>query len=264
MDWQREKLLVLAKTYPMPSKKYREITCVAALTEMGELRRVFPVPFRFLQGEQQFKKWEWMNCSLLKSRDDHRPESHKVDATSIERTGEIIGTENQWAQRKRWLEPHLLPSFLALENRRQQSGETLGVLRPTRLLSLEITPTKTPDWTDDEREKLTQLVLFEDDAHQRAPLRKVPFRFHYRYECEGAEGVEENKHQILDWEAQALYWKCVRSYGDDWESKFRQKLEDEFRDKELLLLMGTVHRFPNQWLIIGLYYPPPTFQPSLF
>jgi hypothetical protein len=33
-------------------------------------------------------------------------------------------------------------------------------------------------------------------------------------------------------------------------------LEEDFSKKDLLFLMGTVHRFPAQWLIVGLFYPP--------
>ncbi|MDB6134917.1 MAG: hypothetical protein JWM59_3160 [Verrucomicrobiales bacterium] len=50
-----EECVILAKTYPQPSVKYRETTCVAAITDQRQFRRLFPVPFRFLSGDQQFK-----------------------------------------------------------------------------------------------------------------------------------------------------------------------------------------------------------------
>lgn len=90
----RENLLILTKTYPHPSKKYREITCVAAITERGELRRLFPIPFRFLEGKHQFQKWEWINAHISKARNDHRPESHRIIVDDIRRNG-TIGTEHQ-------------------------------------------------------------------------------------------------------------------------------------------------------------------------
>jgi hypothetical protein len=61
---------------------------------------------------------------------------------------------------------------------------------------------------------------------------------------------------ITDWEAGALYRNCVRNHGTLWEKYFRMKLEDEFAQKDLMLLMGTVHRFPDHWLVTGLIYPP--------
>jgi hypothetical protein len=35
-----------------------------------------------------------------------------------------------------------------------------------------------------------------------------------------------------------------------------KKLETDFARKDLLFLMGTIHRFPDQWLIVGIVYPP--------
>ncbi|CAM1377944.1 hypothetical protein [Fretibacterium fastidiosum] len=41
----REKILILVKACPEPSKGYIETTCVAGITEVGEMRRLLPVPF---------------------------------------------------------------------------------------------------------------------------------------------------------------------------------------------------------------------------
>lgn len=256
-DYQREDLLILTKTYPEPSAKYRETTCVAALTRNGAMKRIFPVRFRYFSGEQQFKKWEWINVSTKKSNDDHRPESFKIDFDSvIERTGEKVDTKNDWAQRMPWLSPHIVSDFAALEERRQASGETLGIIRPHRVLDLTITAVKEIEWTEKEKSKLQSEGLFDTDEYKRPLLRKLPFIFHYRYECETPNGIQSLRHMITDWEVGALFWNCYRSYGDNWESPFRQKMEEELPSKDLMFLMGTVHRFPGQWLIVGLFYPP--------
>lgn len=44
-----EELLILTKTYPLPSAKYRETACVAALTRAGEMRRLYPRAFSFFR-----------------------------------------------------------------------------------------------------------------------------------------------------------------------------------------------------------------------
>lgn len=252
-----EELLILTKTYPNPSSNHRETTCVAAFDQAGQLRRLYPVPFRLLDGEHQFKKWEWIRGQLASPRADHRPESRRIDIDTVQKTGREVGTENAWAERRRWIEPHVVAGMTALELRRQETGQTLGFIRPTRILSLEITPVKDPDWTDEDKKKLLQEGLFDSEAiRARAPLRKLPFDFHYIYECATAGGPEQFRHKITDWEAGALFWNCRQGYGDDWEGPFRQKLETEFSAKDLLFLMGTVHRFPDQWLIVGLVYPP--------
>lgn len=263
--FQREELLILTKTYPQPSRTYRETTCVAAINRQGEMRRVFPIPFRFLEGNSQFRKWEWISANVIQTPKDQRPESRKLDVDTITKNNVVIGTQNGWVERRQWIEPHLLPSFAHLEARRQQSGQTLGILRPTRLIELEVRQVKDPEWTEDEKLRMMQEELFDAEPQTARPLlRKLPFDFHYRYECQTANGVEINRHKITDWEAGALYWNCVRSHGSEWEEPFRQKLETEFAAKDLMFLMGTMHRFPKQWLIVGLIYPPkPTSQAQM-
>jgi hypothetical protein len=61
---------------------------------------------------------------------------------------------------------------------------------------------------------------------------------------------------LADWEVGALYWTCRRRYGSSWEEPFRAKLGEELPAADLMFLMGTIHRFPNQWLIVSLIYPP--------
>ena len=221
----------------------------------GERRRIFPVPFRLLDGGNRFHKWEWIDANLRTTTKDQRPESRRIDVDSLTRSGVVISTDDAWSERLRWIESHIVPSFDALECRRQLSGETLGILCPTRLVSLEITPVDQPEWTPADMEKLTRDGLFDTpDIRARAPLRKLPVDFHYRYEIETEDGVETLRHKITDWEAGALYWRCHGKPNRD--ELLRQRLETEFKEKRLLFLMGTIHRFPDQWLIVGLIYPP--------
>lgn len=221
------------------------------------MRRLFPVPFRLLDGDHQFNKWEWIRAIVSQKRDDNRPESRRIDVSKIIRTGSRIGTEAGWAERRRWIEPHILESFSNLETRRLSSGETLGFLHPSHLVELEITSVDNPEWTEEDKAKLLQDGLFDtEEVKARPPLRKLPYNFRYRYECQSSMGVEILRHKLTDWEVGALYWKCYSKYGTAWEKPFRQKLEAEFAQKDLLFLMGTIHRFPDQWLIVGLVYPP--------
>jgi len=253
-----EDILILAKTYPSPSTRYRETTCVAGVNSNGQMRRIFPVPFRLLGGSAQFKKWEWINARMSVPSGDHRPESRRIDTDSIVRTGKILQVKGgDWSERLQWIEPHVVDSFTALEVRRQNSGETFGFIRPSRLLELTITPSKEEEWTEQDKIKLSQDGLFDSiEVKRRAPLRKLPYEFHYRYSIDTAVGVETHTHKLTDWEAGALYWNCIESYGLQWEAKFRRRLETEFAEKDLYFLMGTIHRFPDQWLIVGLVYPP--------
>jgi hypothetical protein len=262
-----EKLLVIAKTYPTPSQKYIETTCVAALNEQGEMRRIYPVPYRFLEQEQTFTKWQWVEATLGIPNDDRRPESRRIDTDSISVGNQIsTGKNRDWQERLLWIQPHIVSSFAELEQRRQATGETLGILKVSQLLELEITPTE-PSWSVKEQEKLSQDLrqpgLFDDPKKQRPLLEKIPCTFHYRYSIDTPNGPEESRHMITDWEAGALYRNCVLKDGTEWKESFRQRYESEFSDKDLYFVMGTMHRFPNQWLIISVIYPRKSKQTTL-
>ncbi|MGY0201335.1 hypothetical protein [Leptothrix sp. BB-3] len=43
-----QRILILCKTYPSPSARYVETSCVAGMSEDGRLIRLFPVPFRLV------------------------------------------------------------------------------------------------------------------------------------------------------------------------------------------------------------------------
>jgi hypothetical protein len=249
-----EELLILTKTYPSPSTKYRETTCVAAITRNGEMRRLFPVPYRFLTDDSQFKKWEWIRASVATTTADQRPESRRIDVDSIELLGERVGTDDSWFERRQIIEPHVVEDFHTLEECRKTSGKTLGFIRPKAVSSFEITPAKPPTWNDEDYQKLAQDGLFDtEEMRNRVVLQKVPFDYYYKY----ISGESVHRHKVVDWEAGALYWNCLHRYGEKgWHEKFRYKFETEFQKKDLLFLMGTIHRFPDHWLIVGLIYPP--------
>jgi len=253
-----EELLILAKTYPNPSASHREITCVAAINKNREFRRLFPLPYRYLQGDQKFSKWQWITARIHKASKDHRTESHTIDRDSIVPDA-IIPTSNGWNRRLEWINDHLYSSPEILEKHRQEKGASFGFIQPTRLLELEISDSDQPDWTEEEKQKLVhQDGLFDSkEARDKIMLRKLPHDFYYRYECKDEKGIITTwKHKITDWEAGALYWNCQRSHGKNWEKPFREKLEIEFKNKNILFLLGTMHRFPDQWLIVAFYYPP--------
>jgi hypothetical protein len=262
MASRQARILILCKTYPSPSGKHAETSCVAGMEEKGSLIRLFPVPFRLISDDKQFKKWQWVTARIDKAPNDRRPESYKIFVDTIERDGEPLPTARRWEVRRDQLSKiTIFNDFTVLDAARASCGTTLGVLRPSQVLGLDITPAERPDWSEEEKEKLVQHQrqggLFDDtDSRSIAMLKKVPFDFYYRYACTIDGETREYRHKIVDWEAGALYWTCRYRYRDDWEAAFRAKLEKELPARDLLFLMGTIHRFPDQWLIASLIYPP--------
>lgn len=254
--YKPERQLILAKTYPSPSARYQETSCVASISENGQLRRLFPVPYRLLGDENQFKKWQWIEARVAPPNGDRRPESRRIDIDSIVLSDTVeIGKNKSWSERKYFIEPHVIHDFEQLELRRKKQGNTLGIIRP-KLIELQITPELDADWTKEELEKLRKHEHQEglwDKPEIKHVLRKLPFAFHYRY----LSGGIDHRHKIVDWEAGALFWNCWHKYGKQgWESKFRDRLFAYMNTRDIMFLMGTIHRFPDKWLIVSLLYPP--------
>jgi hypothetical protein len=260
LQFHKTRLLVLCKTYPSPSSGYVETSCVAAMTEEGSLLRLYPVPFRLLEETSQFRKWQWIEADIAKAPDDHRPESYRIRADTLRCIGEPVSTRNDWADRRHWLEKlRSFESFAELEAARISEGTTLGLLVNQRIESLQVKPSRSPTWTDDELAKLvkTQGELFNEQVGRAMRvLRKVPHDFHYVYRPIDARGANSSCHKIVDWEAGALYWNLQQNNPDNWGALFRQKFEQQLPAADLMFLMGTIHRFPDQWLIVSLIYPP--------
>lgn len=73
---KKERVLIVVKTYPVPSKKYIELVCTAGVKEDGTLIRIYPAPFRFLNAK--YKKYQWIELDLGKNPKDFRPESYRL------------------------------------------------------------------------------------------------------------------------------------------------------------------------------------------
>lgn len=263
-----ERVLILCKTYPSPSEKYVETSCVAGVRANGSLIRLYPVPFRLVAADKQFKKWQWIEAKVEKARKDHRPESYQIKIDTLKCEDAALPTSGGWhARRQALARTPVMHSFAEIEAERERTGQSLALLKPYKLIGLEIEEVRPSDWTADEIAKLAaeqkQGTLFDDEQSDVRTLRKLPFSFYYRYECQ-AEGRhrETYRHKLVDWEIGALYWNCAHRYGANWEAKFREKLWDFMCKRDTMFLMGNIHRFPSQWLIVSVIYPPKNDQPQ--
>jgi hypothetical protein len=209
------------------------------------------------------------STKVEKANRDHRPESHSIKMDTIE-IGAPVTTKNEWAERRHLISPlKIYNRFDEIQANQDATGQSLALLKPARILSLEIVQVSNPEWTEDELRKLEQEQkqggLFDkDDKDDIRILRKLPFDFYYRYECGSGPDTEIFRHKIVDWEVGALYWKYRKEYEDDWERHVRAQLEKNIPSKDLMFLMGNQQRFQQQWMIISLIYPPHQIQAELF
>ena len=61
----KDRILITVKTYPTLSRKYGETVCTAGVRPDGSWVRIYPVPFRRLGEAEKYKKFDWIECSLV-------------------------------------------------------------------------------------------------------------------------------------------------------------------------------------------------------
>jgi hypothetical protein len=95
-----ERIFILVKTYPVISEKYKELACTAGLREDGSWIRLYPVPFRLLNEEQRYRKYQWIEADIERNLADPRPESFKIRHTEGIKLLEAVDTRNEWRFRR--------------------------------------------------------------------------------------------------------------------------------------------------------------------
>lgn len=258
--WVKQRVLIVVRTYPVPARRGIEVSCTAGITSAGKWIRLFPVPYRFLQQDQRFSKYQWIEVETLKAPRDTRPESHNLNADTL-KTFEKIPTDDGWRARKDLLKPLVRSSMCAIKREAEQHGApTLGLFKPARIARLLIEP-EDADWSADELAALRQIDLFHKTPKEQ--LEKIPFSFKYEYACADQDCTGHSM-TCFDWEMGQSFRKWRAEYGDDWENKFRQKYETEMLGCDLHFFVGNMHQHPTTWIIVGLFYPPVQRQGDLF
>ena len=250
--WTTKRVLIVVSTYPTPARRGVEVSCTAGITEEGDWIRLFPIPYRFLDPDRRFRKYQTIDARI-KRASDPRPESYEIDADSINILSEPLTTANNWQSRKERVFPLMSSSLCDLEQRRQADGHpTLGFFKPQEV-KFRIEPEDNPEWTSGDLERLNQYSLFENAPSDR--LEKIPYKFRYDFRCDASVCSGHNM-ICTDWELGEYYLSCQREYGQGWEIEFKKKYEYEMIAlNDLHFYVGTLRHYPNRWIIIGLFYP---------
>ncbi len=264
------KILITVKTYPTLSSKYEELVCTAGFREDGSWVRIYPVPFRKLNPDLQYKKYDWYEFDLERNTSDFRHETHRPrDIDRIGRRVGHIGTESNWAERKRLVlrNYHENLDRLIEDAKNKSIATSLAVFKPTKVLDFDWEPCER-EWSESKLKELRQFKLFDTTGTRNEVVRKVPFKF--RYHFEDAAG-KKSRLMIEDWETGQLYWNCLRKTDGDEEracQKVRKKYLDDFaKTKDLYFFLGTTKqnhfRAPNPFIIVGTFHPKMTSQTEL-
>jgi hypothetical protein len=255
MSEETKRALIVVRTYPVPSVLGIESSCTAAITDQGEWLRLFPVPWRLLERNQQFRKYEWVQVNVTKAGDDSRPESYRLRPEGVRILSKPLSTDNAWKARKDIVFPMRAHCLCCLTRQRDaQQYPTLGIIRPASITRLRISPALNSEWTPSELAMLRQQNLFVDAPKRE--LEKIPFVFRYEFRCPDDACVSHTL-MCTDWEMGQSYRQWKSKYGDRWQGAFRQKYELEMIQRnDTHFYVGTVASHPNRWIIIGLFYPP--------
>ena len=270
----RERILITVKTYPTLSRRYGETVCTAGVREDGSWVRIYPVLFRRLEEAEQYRKFDWLELDLVKARSDPRPESWcPVDAKQMSAVGHV-DTADDWRERRRLLlqTAKVYTRLDELIAAAKANMVSLAVFRPTTVMEFK--------WEEEDREwdiskvaeiraRSQQKELFAEEAWRETfkIIQKLPYSFSYCFEDAAGRSSEL---QVLDWEAGALYWNCLRSSDGDEKvalAKVRAKYFDDSCRRDLHFFLGTTQQFhqvaPNPWVIIGVFPIPRERQVSL-
>ncbi len=260
--WSGKRILITVRTYPTPALQGVEVSCTAGITSDSKWIRLYPIPYRSLNEDRRFTKYEWIDVEVKKARGDVRPESYTPNLDTI-RIGSKVSRADAWRARREIIKPLLKPSLCEIQKERDQNGSpTLGIFKPGRIDRLVIQATDA-DWSADQLEKLNQtLSLFHNPPATQ--LEKIPFNFKYEFHCADTTCTGHSL-SCTDWEAGQSYRKWRREYGAKWEAAFRQKYEQEMVEKfDTHFFVGNLHQFPTAWIVVGLFYPPCPVMGDLF
>ena len=270
--YETEQVLMAVKTYPVPSASYGETVCTAGIRlRDGAWVRIYPYPFRLLELENRFEKWQILEMPLVKASRDPRPESYKLFDTNSVRHIRSIDTENgTWAERLRYLRPTVMPSVEAVLNGIPPKGDQNwgATIRPVEVQSGSAKFSYEPVGAQWSKEELAKLERAEERArgdlfnpplpHEYKRLRKVPYRFRLRFkDLTGAE----YKYPILDWEIAQLFFRMQEEHQSDEVAleKVRYKIEEEIfsPSKQIYLILGNTHfEYKQRVLAVdGFVYP---------
>ena len=269
------RVLITVKTYPTISSKYEEVVCTAGLLEDGTWIRIYPIPFRKKDYEQQYRKYDWVEINLVKNKRDFRPESFRP--YSIDTPIAIVGridTSNNWQARKDIVLQHVHYdlSKLILEAKNKKVCTSLATYKPKEILDFVAEPVDR-EWDKKIIQKLKaahkQGNLFEYPEDPFEVVDKLPYKFKYIFLDQDGK---ERRMMIEDWETGALFWRQLAKYEGD-EKKavadvIKKYLDDFAKTKDLYFFLGTtkLHHYTshNPFVIVRTFSPKIELQTKLF
>jgi hypothetical protein len=259
--WTTKKLLVWGKTYPEFSKKHYETVCTGAIDgETGQLLRIYPITLRHMT--EPFRLYQWIEGQIATNPKDRRPESFRIEQTSI-RPLDWVSTKDGWAERSKWVLGHgnVFRSVEHLRAAQADDGTSLGLVRPreiTRVYCKKKPDDERAEWEEQRNLALQQREIFVDAESETKDLVYMPVEYRIRFRCDDP-ACNEHDMSIRDWGVYALSRKQYAIRGaiaseKDVIAKIEEMMDPAKRDAYFFL--GNLNGHPQSFMIVGFYYPP--------
>lgn len=239
-------LMVNCKTYPSISQKYTETVCTGGIQKNGKFVRLYPVPFRFLDSEEQYDRWDVIRVPVYKDPRDPRPESWHL-AGPIKVLGKVTTEKKRWE----WMKKAVHPSKASME----EKGVTNGCVRIEPMEFYAKRDNK--KLTAKQRGVLQQGDFLAPDKKKAAIADLVPWEFRLKFKEFGSSEEEDKK--VLAWSIYAGYRRQLKMLKDEKAAveAVKLKVEQSIFDPERTVfgIFGT-HKVFKLWMISALYHLP--------
>lgn len=256
-------VLITVKTSPQPSTSYGDTVCVAGIRIDGgrsDWIRLYPIPFRWLESDQQFRKYDIIRLEVRRRDKDTRPESYSPSIDTIERVGHL----NDWKARQPIMSRVARTTVCGLRAAALtlHSAPSLGMVDVRSVTKVEFDPN--PGWSEAEQAKIAHAMELPTHdllgARNKMPPQLIapPFKVRYKYKCMDSH-CPGHTGQILDWELSELQ----RHYRADGDDKVRAVVKEKFLDqmfspkKHTSFFMGNFEdpKKRHNFSVLGVYYP---------
>lgn len=266
--YELARVMVTVKTYPTPSDKYGETVCVAGVrldTPAPEWIRLYPMKFRLVDYEQQFRKYEIIEIPVLaRGSLDPRPESMRPDQSGL-RSIERLDTRQNWGLRRRLIGPLVGATTtceLIAENKAVDYSQPAPSLGLVKVADVDVRVFDGEPWDERQKAKVVKAAmpdLFNPDGLRE--LEPAPFRVQVKYRCESA-GCSGHAPHIIDWETGQAGRSWSRSGGPE---KTKRDLLDKYEamftpDHDSHIYVGNLHLHRESFSALGVWYPRKSYE----
>lgn len=250
---QALELLVNCKTYPAVSKKYTETVCTGGVQADGSFVRLYPIPFRFLEKQEQYKRWDVIQVQAYKDTKDTRPESwHLAPGTPIKIIRRLTTDKQRWE----WMNKAVFQGTADLESQ----GKTNGLVE-VEPIKFYWKPEKKKEWTPSQINVFEQGSLFDKKERMEELAIRIPWQFRLEYR-EKATGLEFDS-KVLSWSYYQGFRRNLDIFGNETAAleAVAQKIRNSIfaNERTVYAILGTHSRFKH-WMISALYHLPSKIQ----